>query len=258
MAWFPVKGIIRKLRIERRWTREELAKKAGVKPRTVRLWESDSIPRTGHDDTVRGFAHAFAVANEVIANWHDYDPDLEDGVGAPAKSTLAARAARDEMGEWVTPFGGERVEVVRPRLFHRISTAPGLCNSQRYALMGKIRDHRDMPSVVASALGMQAPVCGQFLIVRRARTGEPFYASPFSTTAEQTTQLIDAAESKQPLTAIVRIEIREPDKNTGFKGFIVFQKKGEKPKLYKWCFAIEQLIDGELPIESGQPRHAVA
>ena len=166
MPWFPIKGIVRKLRIERRWTREELAKKAGVKPRTVRLWESDSIPRTGHDDTVRGFAHAFAVANEVIANWHDYDPDLEDGAGGevPAKSTLAARAARDDMGEWVTPFGGERVEVVRPRLFHRISTAPGLCNNRRYALMGKIRDHRDMPSVVASVLGLRRRCAANFYL----------------------------------------------------------------------------------------------
>ena len=70
--------------------------------------------------------------------------------------------------------------------------------------------------------------------------------------------MIDAAESKRPLTAIVRIEIREPDKNSGFKGFIVFQKKGEKPKLYKWCFAIEQLMDGELPIELGEARGAAA
>ena len=255
MPWFPVVGIVKKLRTERRWTRPEVAKKAGIKPRTVRLWESERIPRTGHDDTVRGLAHAFDVANEVIANWHDHDPDFEgDGIGgdAPAKSTLAARAARDELGEWISPHGGERVELVRPRLFHRIATAPGLCTQRRYALAGKIRDHRDMPGVVGAVLGLPAPVCGQFMFVRRVHNGETFYASPFTTTAEQTGQLIDAAESKGYVTAIARIEIREADKNSGFKGFFVFQKRGETPKLYKWCFAIEQVIEGELPVERAE------
>ena len=255
MPWFPVVGIVAKLRGERRWTHQEVARKAGIKPRTVRLWESKNIPRTGQDDTVRGLAHAFTVANEVIANWHDYDPDYEgDGVGsdAPAKSTLASRASRDELGEWVTPHGGERLELVRPRLFHRIATAPGLCMQQRYALAGKIRDHRDMPTVVGAVLGLPAPVCGQFMIVRRAHNGETFYASPFSTTAEQTSLLIDAAETKSPVTMIVRIDIREADKASGFKGFFVFQKRGETPKLYKWCFAIEQVIEGELPVDKAQ------
>jgi transcriptional regulator with XRE-family HTH domain len=254
MPWFPVKGIVKRLRSERRWTADELARKAGVKARTVRLWESDNIPRTGHDDTVRGFAHAFAVANEVIATWHNFDPDFDgDGAGgdAPAKSTLARRAARDELREWVTLPGGARVELVRPRLLHRIATAPGLCTQRRYALAGKLRDHRDMPPVVAVVLNLSSPVCGQFLFVRRAHSGEAFYASAFSTTAEQTARLIDAAEAKQHVTALVRIEIREPDRSKEFKGFFVFQKRGETSKLYKWCFAVEDVVVGELPVELG-------
>jgi transcriptional regulator with XRE-family HTH domain len=255
VPWFPIEGIVKKLRLERRWTCEELARKAGVKPRTIRLWESAYLPRTGHDDTVRGLAHAFNVANEVIANWHNYDPDFDGddtGGGAPPKSTLARRAARDELGEWVTLPRGERFELVRPRLFHRIATAPGLCTQRRYALGGKLRDHRDMPPIVGVVLGLSSPVCGQFLFVRRAHNGEPFYASAFSTTAEETGRLIDVAESKQHVTAIVRIEIREPDRSKEFKGFFVFQKRGEVPKLYKWCFAVEQVIEGELPVELGE------
>src|SRR5258706_5472 len=132
VPWFPLKGIIKKLRLERRWSRQELAKKSGVKIRTIRAGESDRIPGMGHEDTVKGFAAAFAVSNEIIANWRDYDPNVADDLGdgaadAPPKSTLALRAARDDMSEWITIPSGEKLELIRPRLLHRIKTAPGLC-----------------------------------------------------------------------------------------------------------------------------------
>jgi transcriptional regulator with XRE-family HTH domain len=56
VPWFPIKGVIKKLRLERRWSREELAKKSGVKIRTIRAWESDVIPR----DLPPEFSPAFA------------------------------------------------------------------------------------------------------------------------------------------------------------------------------------------------------
>ena len=254
MPWFPIKGIVRKLRIERGWTREELAKRAGVKPRTVRLWESDRLPRTGHDDTVRGFAAALGVAAEGVADWLDYDPEVDDfedaASGAPPKSTLATRAARDDVREWIALPTGEKLELVRPRLLHRIKTAPGLCAKARYAITGKVRDHRDMPPIVGAALGVNSLVCGQFLLLRRVHNGDVCYASPFSTAAEHTTRLLDANDGKENVTVVVRVEIKEADDD--FKGFFFFQKRGEKPKAYKWCFVIEQVLDGEIPVYYGE------
>src|SRR5207247_1228034 len=68
VPWFPIRGVVRKLRFERGWTREELARKAGVKPRTVWLWESENVPRTGHDDSVRGIAAAHRVMPAIVGS----------------------------------------------------------------------------------------------------------------------------------------------------------------------------------------------
>ena len=254
MPWFPIKGIVRKLRLERGLTRMELAKRAGVKPRTVRLWESDRMPRTGHDDTVRGFAAALTVAPEAIADWLDYDPDLDDlddaPGGAPSKSTLATRAARDEVRECIALPSGEKLELIRPRLLHRIKTAPGLCADKRYAIAGKVRDHRDMPPVVGTALSVNSIVCGQFLLARRIQNGDVCYASPFTAAAEHTRRLLDANDRRENVTAVVRVAIKEPDDD--FKGFFFFQKRGDKPKANKWCFVIEQVLDGEIPVHYGE------
>jgi transcriptional regulator with XRE-family HTH domain len=254
MPFFPIKGVIKRLRLERRWTREELAKKAGVKPRTVRLWESERIPRTGQNDTVRGFAAAFDVPNETIADWLDYDPDVDDldegPGGAPGRSTLAARAARDDVREWITSPRGELLELMRPRLLHRIKTAPGLCSEMRYAIAGKVRDHRDMPPIVGATLETNSNLCGQFLLVRRVHNGDVCYASLFTNTAEQTRRLLDAADAKEPVTVSARIVVKEPNKD--FKGFFFFQKRGEKPKTYKWCLVADQILDGDVPVSYGK------
>lgn len=255
MPWFPIKHIIKKLRMERGWTRVELAKKSGVKPRTVRLYESDAIPRTGQDDTVRGFAAAFQVPPETVADWLDYDPDVDDldvAGGAPAKSTLAARAARDDLREWITLRDGQLLELVRPRLLHRIRTAPGLCANAKYAIAGKVRDHRGMPTIVGGVLGLDTAVCGQFLFVRRVHNGDVCYASLFSATADQTARLLDAADAKEVATVVARIEIQKP-KDEKFRGFAQFQKRGEKENFAKWCFVIEQVLDGDIPVTYGAP-----
>ena len=255
MPWFPIKGIVRKLRLERHWERKDLARKSNVKQRTVRLWESNNIPRTGQDDTVRGFAAAFGVKPEVIADWMDYDPSVvddldEDSAITPTKSTLGIRAARDDLREWIM-LDGERVELIRPRVLNRLKTAAGL-GAGRYAIIGKVKDHRDMPPIVGAKLGLDAKCCGQFYLLRKLNNGDLCYASPFSSKPEHTTRLLDAADARELVTIVVRVEIREPE-GKDVRGFIFFQKKGEKPKMWRWCFVVEQVLDGEIPVEYGEP-----
>ena len=52
--------------------------------------------------------------------------------------------------------------------------------------------------------------------------------------------LLDAADAKTPVSAVVRIAVQPIDKD--FRGFFFFQKRGEKPKANKWCFTVEQLL----------------
>ncbi|HXF35168.1 MAG TPA: helix-turn-helix transcriptional regulator [Candidatus Acidoferrales bacterium] len=261
MPWFPIKGVVRKLRMERKWSRHELAKKSGIKQRTIRLWESDlTCPRKGQDDTVRGLASAFGVPPETLANWFDYDPaisdEAEDTVDAPTISTLGVRAARDDLREWIKTPAGDAFEMMRPRLLHQLSTAAGLFADRKYAITGKVRDHRSMPSIVGSILRLDPKVCGQFYFLRKTPNGDPMYASPFTSCAEQTRQLFDAAETKRPVTLIVRIEIREPTETKDFRGFFFFQKKKEKPKAWNWCFVVDQVVDGEISVHYGEPSAA--
>jgi hypothetical protein len=165
---------------------------------------------------------------------------------------LALRAARDEIREWITAPTGDQFELMRPRLLHRLSTAPGLAPNVKYAITGKVRDHRSMPAIVGTQLGVDAKVCGQFYFLRKIHNGDPMYVSPFTASAEQTTRLLDAAEAKQIITMIVRIEIREPTATKDFRGFVFFQKKKEKPKLWNWCFVVEQVLDGEISVQFGE------
>jgi transcriptional regulator with XRE-family HTH domain len=251
MAWFPMKGVIRKLRTERKWTHDELARKAGVKPRTIRMWESEHPPRTAHDDTVRGFAAAFSVKPEEIAEWHDRDPKLDDADAASAalKSTLAMRAARDDVREWVTLPNGRRIEVLRPRLLHRIKSAPGL-HDGNVAIGGKVSDHRGMPAIVSEVLDVAVSRCAQFLIVRRVDRGDLLYASVFTSSHAQTARLLDAADQKASVTVIARIAVREPTpKWRDFRGFVFFQKRGEKPQMHRWAFVVEDVLEGFNPTQ---------
>jgi transcriptional regulator with XRE-family HTH domain len=260
MPWFPIKGVVEKLRNDRKWDRKILARKSGVKVRTIRNWESDSIPHTGQDETVRGFAAAFGVEPEAIANWHHHDPALDDGLGgagtdAPAKSTLAVRAERDEYRELIT-HNSDQIEVVRPRLLRRLQTASGLYENQRFAFIGRVRDSRDMPPIVGAQLGLTAPLCGQFLFVRRFENGDIGYASPFTRCAEDTKRLLDATELKTTLTIIARVTLRPADEAKKWKGFVFFQKKGESPKLHNWCFLIEEILEGGVATSPGELEEA--
>ncbi len=146
--WYPISGQVRKLRLERGWSTVALAKESGMQGPSIGLFDSPKAPATLQFDTVKRLAEALRVTRDQIAEPREYDPDLDDDdvAGAPPKSTLAARAARDAMREWATTAGGERYELVRPRLLHRIQSAPGLVGDRRFAITDKGRDHRDLPS----------------------------------------------------------------------------------------------------------------
>jgi transcriptional regulator with XRE-family HTH domain len=244
--------VVRKLRLERGWTVSALAEESGLRVRSIRLIESPKAPATMHFDTVKRLAEAFGEKRDHIAEPREYDPDLDDDdvSGAPPKSTLAMRAARDAMREWAATASGQRYELVRPRLLHRIQTAPGLCTDRRFAITGKVRDHRDMPAIVGRVLGSPSTVCAQFLLARRVDTGDACYSSIFTTTADQTAQMLDFAERKKTATVIARIFIKEPENE--FKGFFFFGKKGEKPKAYKWAFVVDEVLTGEVTVTYGE------
>jgi hypothetical protein len=107
--------------------------------------------------------------------------------------------------------------------------------------------------LVHEDLGLDMKVCGQFYFLRKTDNGDPMYVSPFTSSADQTHRLFDAAESRRGVTLIVRIEIREPTEKKDFRGFVFFQKKKEKPKFWHWCFVVEQVLDGEISVRYGEP-----
>ncbi len=67
---------------------------------------------------------------------------------------------------------GARLDLMRPRLLHLVKAAPGLAADTRFAIAGKVHDHRDMPPIVGGVLGVESMVCRQFLPVRRVRSGD--------------------------------------------------------------------------------------
>src|SRR5437899_10672916 len=105
MVWVPVKNAVRKLREAARLEQRELAKKAGLAERTIRLLESKRAPKTMYASSVKALAGVFKCAPEELATWvsrvrgHDASEELESLIALPPQGTLSRRAQRErELG----------------------------------------------------------------------------------------------------------------------------------------------------------------
>jgi transcriptional regulator with XRE-family HTH domain len=262
MPWIPIKGAIRRLRVARKMERSELAKRAGLDSRTIRLYESDQAPKTMQAETVKQLAAAFGCEPQKFARWEDYrtgtivqtDTDRSDAPELPPRSTLAMRAEQQRRSgrrDWLTSPSGTH-EVVGPQLLNRIKSAFGLFENQRYGITGVVEQHRAMPAICCRKLGVPEGTGTQFLLSRKVDRGVPFYASVFTRHADHTRHLLDVHDDEGRAAIVVRVVVKPRD--TDWKGFFVFQKKGEKPDPISWAFIVDEVVTEEESGASGVAR----
>jgi transcriptional regulator with XRE-family HTH domain len=242
MTWVPISGAVKKLREASRLEQRELAKKAGLSERTIRLLESKRAPKTMYASSVKALAGVFKCAPEELATWvarkrgHDPSDELESLIALPPSGTLSRRAQREqELGRGGEQLGG--VELCGPTLLKRISAACALAEGQRFAFAGLVKEYEALPARAAAALEVEVGHGARFLLSRSVARGVPFYATVFTRDVAHTRSLIDHGERKTRAQLIARVVVRPPGGD--WKGFFVFEKR---PKPHPFAFVVEELL----------------
>jgi hypothetical protein len=246
VPWVPIKGALKKQRVARKLDRRELAKKAGLRERTIRLHESAKAPATMQADTVKRLALALQIERELFARWVDQalpeviDDDQNDP-SLPPVGTLGERARRErEMGKAAaleTPSG--QYELLGAARLKQCMTACALYKDQRFAVAGKVDNHESLPDPAAKVLDVEIGVGARFMLVRKIAKGLPLYATVFTREIDHTRRLIDCAEAGDKITVISRVVVAPPKDD--WKGFFIFEKP---PKPRPFAFVVEEIVDG--------------
>jgi len=251
MTWVPIRGAVRALREAARLEQRELARRAGVTERTVRLLESRAAPRTMHASTVKALAGALACTPEDLATWiararptadDEDDAPIADGA-LPRAATLGRRAARERAlgrdAETLALADGTTVPLLGPTLLRRLHIACAAHADQRLAIRGVAKEAEPLPARAAPVLDARVGEGARFLVARTVARGVPFYVTVFSRDLAQTTPLLDAVERGARVTLLARVHVAPPDPATDWKGFFVFEKK---PKPHPFALVVTHVL----------------
>jgi transcriptional regulator with XRE-family HTH domain len=242
MTWVPIAGALEKLRQAAKLEQRELAKKAGLAERTIRLLESKRAPKTMYASSVKALAGVFKCAPEELATWvarrrgHDVSEELESLIALPPSGTLSRRAQRErELGRDGEKLG--EVELCGPTLLKRIGAACAAAEGQRLAFTGLVKEYDALPARAADVLQISVGHGARFLLARHVARGVPFYATVFTLTLAHTRALIDRAEDKARAALVARVVVKPAAGD--WKGFFIFEKR---PKPHPFAFVVEELL----------------
>jgi transcriptional regulator with XRE-family HTH domain len=245
MPWRPDGQRLRGLRELRGWTLDDLASRSGVSDRQIRAIESSRPPATIQLRTLRDLCGALKCEREDIAKWIEAEPRAPKEVAAvadklPPASTLARRAALERKARirarTVQSADGSSVEIVGFDRLYELQAAFGEHEGRRWAVEGKIAEHRGLPPYVEPILDVQTGIGAQFLVVRKVAR-EPLYVSVFTRSVEHTRRLIEAERQSQSICALARVVVARPKGE--WKGFFIFEKR---PKPHPWALVVDELV----------------
>src|SRR5262245_57302780 len=186
MTWVSIRGAVRKLREAARLEQRELANKAGLTERTIRLLESKRAPKTMYASTAKALAGALGCDVEELAKWvplrtrEGDDDDVASALALPPARTLARRAERErELGKdgplVETPQGA--LPLLGPTLLKRCHAACATVEGERFCVSGTVKDYDALPPRAAAVLGVKVGEGSRFLLARTIARGVPFYAT---------------------------------------------------------------------------------
>jgi transcriptional regulator with XRE-family HTH domain len=248
MPWRPDGLRLRALRELRGWTLDDLAARSGVSDRQIRAIESTRPPTTIQLRTLRDLSGALKCEREEIATWVTPEAHTPKEVAAvahklPTASTLAQRAALERKARirarTVGASDGSAVEVVGFDRLYELDAAFGEHEGRRWAVEGKVAEHRGLPTYVEPILDVQTGLGAQFLLVRKVAR-EPLYLSIFTRSVEHTRRLIEAERNGEKVCAVARVVVARPKGE--WKGFFIFEKR---PKPHPWALVVDELLAGD-------------
>jgi transcriptional regulator with XRE-family HTH domain len=235
---------LRALRELRGWTLEELASRSGVSDRQIRAIESSRPPATIQLRTLRDLSGALKCQHEDVAQWFEADARVPVEVSPvahklPPASTLAQRAALERKAR-IRPrlidSSTGKVEVIGFDRLYELDAAFGDHEGQKWAVEGKITEHRGLPPYVEPILDVKTGIGAQFLVVRKVAR-EPLYVSVFTRSGEHTKRLIEAERKAHAVCAVARLVVARP--KAEWKGFFIFEKR---PRPHPWALVVDELL----------------
>jgi transcriptional regulator with XRE-family HTH domain len=257
VPWVPKADELRRLRERLAWSAELLAAKTGVSDRAIRAIESAHPPKTVRASTVAALAKALGSTPEVLATWVStlsaaaalppappappVPPPSAASAGLPS-STLAQRARLErQLGGHArrvsTPTGD--YPLLGPDRLNRLYTHFLDYEDERFAVVGRIEDHRGMPEPAATVLAATMGRGARFLMTRAVTAAVPFYATVFTVDGKHTRRLMRHYDDETTATVIVRVVVAEPKGE--WKGFFIFEKT---PRPWPWALRVEEVVAG--------------
>lgn len=268
LKWVLLRGVLRKLRMERGWTQAIVAARSGMSVRQIKSHESRRPPKSIRSDYLLALAEVFGKKDlKHIAEFdgpadsqpsppsasHARKPssgasvsELEDTINGgepqnaapPILSTLSQRSERErELGlDQVmveTPRG--RLPLLGLNWFKLIWSRPLKYDGARFLIIGDIDDYQGLSLPVRKTFEVKDG--GKYRFVRWLDDKTFFYTTAFAFTSEQADALTPVALTKGRAAMIVRVVYKEPIARK-WPGFFFYGS--DKP--FEFGFICEEIL----------------
>jgi hypothetical protein len=167
------------------------------------------------------------------------EADAAASAGLPA-STLAQHARLERQlgghARRVTTSSGE-YPLLGPDRLNRLYTHFLDYEGDRFAVVGRVEDHRGMPPPAALVLEVAVGRGARFLMTRAVTTAVPFYTTVFAVDGKHTRRLMRHYDDETTATVIARVVVAEP--RGDWKGFFIFEKR---PRPWPWALVVDEVV----------------
>jgi transcriptional regulator with XRE-family HTH domain len=227
-------------RIARGLTAAELARRARVSERTLGRYEN-LAGVLGQLDQLRDVARVLHVPVEAIARPASEPPPADarpsaaaspgpfaltiEHARAVAKSQLEAMVALERTlppPRAVADRDGKPVPVLTAGRFHKVYSAFGCYEGERFAMVGKVTRHHGASPTEAKMIGSKHGVAARFLLAREISGEVEIKITVHTATKHDTRALHKASDEERETCAIVKVVVAPEDVVKEEKGFEFF------------------------------------
>jgi hypothetical protein len=138
-------------------------------------------------------------------------------------------------GRIKTPSG--EFDILDASLHRKCSTAYALFAGRRFVVAGRVLRHASLSDSIDRALNARPGEAAQFQLRRVAKGEAAFGATVLTRTRDHTRQLVEQAESMQPVLVVAELIVRQPGSVVQFPVFT----RG-RPSFRPFAFVVDEVV----------------
>ena len=255
--WTIKSKVLRRLRIEKLWSVEELAKRSGVSVRSIRAYEARDT--TVRPDSMQCLAKALGAEPTELGRVHDPSATRSNGAGASSRTAIAASPSMTSVTKLPPPSRMEElVEIEREvaplppldtpsgavaaftvKSFQDIFTAYKMFEGERFWLEGVIKAQRGISDAEAEMLGTESGVGARFHIVKEVKPGHAVGITVHTREGTHTRHLQKRVGERARIVFSVKRATNGAN-DAEPRGFAFFMSERARP----WALVIDDVLDG--------------